>query len=154
MRFYYFLGRLLSPFAAVGLRAYSYLTRTPRARLVVRNENGQVLLVQNWLGGGRWGLPGGGVERGEAPVEAAVRELEEEVGIVREANEAQSLFTIDSSGHKEVVFSLSVTAESIPNQLPNRFEIKEAAWFALDELPPLESLAERVMGRLKENADR
>lgn len=33
------------------------------------------------LYGGHWGLPGGGVDQGETPAEAMVREVDEELGI-------------------------------------------------------------------------
>jgi 8-oxo-dGTP diphosphatase len=50
---------------------------------VIRRE-GRVLLSRvapGNLGAGRWVLPGGGIEFGEAPEEAVVREVEEETGL-------------------------------------------------------------------------
>jgi 8-oxo-dGTP pyrophosphatase MutT (NUDIX family) len=57
------------------------VTSRPRARvLIVYNE--QVLVVKSWLGSGSWTLPGGGIALGEPPLAAAVREVNEELGII------------------------------------------------------------------------
>jgi 8-oxo-dGTP pyrophosphatase MutT (NUDIX family) len=64
------------------LLAYKAL-RTPVAFGVcgiVENEVGHVLLVRQRYTPG-WHFPGGGVERGEPPAEAVIRELQEEVGL-------------------------------------------------------------------------
>ncbi|HET7335067.1 MAG TPA: NUDIX domain-containing protein [Rhizomicrobium sp.] len=47
---------------------------------LAENTQGQVLLVRHSYMAG-WQLPGGGVQRGEPPVEAIVRELREEIGL-------------------------------------------------------------------------
>jgi len=54
--------------------------------IVVVRRGDQVLLAQRSKGGyiGRWGFPGGHIERGETAVEAAMRELGEETGVVAE----------------------------------------------------------------------
>jgi 8-oxo-dGTP pyrophosphatase MutT (NUDIX family) len=49
---------------------------------VIRDGAGRVLLVRSRYHGG-WGLPGGGVDRAEAPAAAALREAREEVGLIR-----------------------------------------------------------------------
>lgn len=51
-------------------------------RLVVLTDRGQVLLIHERLehGGTHWLTPGGGVEPGEQPVAAAIREAAEEIG--------------------------------------------------------------------------
>ncbi len=54
--------------------------------LAVVRRGDQVLLAQRSKGGyvGRWGFPGGHVERGETVIEAAMRELREETGVAAE----------------------------------------------------------------------
>ena len=46
---------------------------------VVMSRGTRVLLVQK--ADGRWGLPGGGIRPGEAPLDAVLRELREETGL-------------------------------------------------------------------------
>jgi putative (di)nucleoside polyphosphate hydrolase len=48
---------------------------------VVRRTDGQVLAFERADQPGQWQLPQGGLERGEAPLEAAWRELGEETGL-------------------------------------------------------------------------
>jgi 8-oxo-dGTP diphosphatase len=52
------------------------------AGAVVFDPEGRVLLVREGYGRGRWSLPGGEIEAGEQPHEAAVREAREETGLV------------------------------------------------------------------------
>ena len=52
---------------------------------VVRSPDGQVLLAERTarqVAGGFWEMPGGKIDPGETPAQAAARELEEEIGIV------------------------------------------------------------------------
>ncbi len=54
------------------------------ARCVLRFDEQYLLAVHSSFWGRReqrWGLPGGGIERGEAPVDAVQRELEEELDL-------------------------------------------------------------------------
>lgn len=57
-----------------------YLPLTRRVRVAVIYDS-QVLLVQNWIGTGRWDLPGGGIKFGESTEDAAIREVHEELGL-------------------------------------------------------------------------
>jgi 8-oxo-dGTP pyrophosphatase MutT (NUDIX family) len=53
-------------------------------RVMVIDPAGRMLLIHEriWDGSTHWVAPGGGVEAGETPQQAAVRELAEETGIV------------------------------------------------------------------------
>jgi 8-oxo-dGTP pyrophosphatase MutT (NUDIX family) len=53
----------------------------PRTRVLLTCSD-SVLLVKNFVSTGRWGMPGGGLHRGEDPHEGAVRELFEETGVI------------------------------------------------------------------------
>jgi mutator protein MutT len=55
------------------------LIQMPCVAAVIREE-GRILL-QRRKDDGRWGLPGGAVDPGEAPAQALVREVHEEVGL-------------------------------------------------------------------------
>ncbi len=147
MKFYYFVGSLLRPFSAVGFFVYSHLTHTPRARVVLRNERGELLLVKGWLSGDEWSLPGGGVARGEEPIKAAVRELEEEVGIMLHAEELRYMYSIRSFGHDELLFEGTIPSADLPEKVPNQFEIQAAQWFSVSNLPKLGILARQVAER-------
>ncbi|HTW17431.1 MAG TPA: NUDIX domain-containing protein [Nocardioides sp.] len=77
------------------------------SRVLPVSPDGQVLLLQDQdparPGALRWGSIGGGIDTGESPVDAALRELREETGIVVGAEElvgpfhrAEAAYTYDS----------------------------------------------------------
>jgi 8-oxo-dGTP diphosphatase len=94
----------------------------------------QVLLVRNWAGTGRWSLPGGGIEHGEQPEQAMRRELQEElkltVGAVTELGFFENRHPLGRPGRY-----LFATSTSNQNFVRNRFELRAAEWFPLDNLP-------------------
>ena len=71
----------------------------PRATAVVVRDD-RVLLVGDQVG--MFMLPGGGIEPGERPEEAAVRELHEETGLT--ATRTEYMFSWDSGTNRHMIF--------------------------------------------------
>ena len=112
------------------VRGMTLGTRT----LVLRNDDKEVLLVRHGYMAG-WFLPGGGVERGEALVEAAIREVREEAGIeATEEPRLHGLFLNDRQfrGDHVACFVLRSFSE---HPFKGGFEIAEARFFAVAALP-------------------
>jgi 8-oxo-dGTP diphosphatase len=78
-----------------------------------------------------WNLPGGGVEPGEAPWDAAVREVAEEVGLAVSVDRLTGVYHRPPSGDPVLVFRCSVLSGE-PVSTP---EAVRVAWFAPAELP-------------------
>jgi ADP-ribose pyrophosphatase YjhB (NUDIX family) len=64
------------------ITAQAMLTPVALGAVALIERNGEILLVRHSYVRG-WLLPGGGVARGEPPEEAILRELREEIGLVR-----------------------------------------------------------------------
>lgn len=102
--------------------------------VVVRNA--QVLLIVSRSG--HWRLPKGGLEQGETPVDAAIRETREETGVVgRPLDPLPGIeYVYVERGrkriHKRVDFYLMewVSGEA---EGYDRTEVKDAAWFSFEE---------------------
>ena len=71
----------ISPYVA-RLRAHvgTDLLLLPGVSAVVRNHDGHLLLARR-SDNGRWSLPAGGIDPGEQPADAVVREVYEETGV-------------------------------------------------------------------------
>lgn len=151
MRFYYFIGRLSSPFQQAFFVMYNAVFRVPRARVLVWNENNEILLVRNWGGKQQWGLPGGGVERGEEPIAAARRELREEVGIALPLHAFTPIATIFYQ-YEAPIYSVTIQKSMLPSTPYNPWEISALQWFTLESLPAdLSPLVPLVLKKLSKS---
>ena len=98
----------------------------------VFDDAGRVLLVrQRYMTG--WRLPGGGVDRGEPPQAAVLRELGEEVGLSGGAAELLGLYNRRAGWASNVVALYRITGASV-NFRPN-LEVAEI-YFADPAHPP------------------
>jgi ADP-ribose pyrophosphatase YjhB (NUDIX family) len=100
----------------------------------VLNYRGKVLVIKNWLGREHWALPGGGISSNENPKDAAIRELNEELGLKLNNNQlklaGEGHWRTDNLGHYYYVF---VANRYFKHINPKRLEITEAKWiFAKD----------------------
>lgn len=102
------------------------------AGAIITNNEGRVLLLKHrFRPSPGWGMPGGFIEQGEQPEEALRRELREEVQL--EVQEVKLFHTraFNEPQQIEIIF----TARAIEDTERLSFEIQQAAWFSLDELP-------------------
>lgn len=137
---YLFFGRTISPLAVLGLKVYSQLTQRPRVRVVVENEDGEILLIRNVLSNGnKWMLPGGGVGRKETLVDAARRELLEETGINKSSFSFRYIGTIHATESgltfDAPIFKVAARKKDLPKKLHNPKEIIDVMWCKIDEPP-------------------
>lgn len=121
---------------ADSMRRRWWLIRKPRlagCRVVVVNDAGQVLLIRHSYGSGKWMLPGGGLNRGEAPLAAAMRELREETGCIL-------LHPIELGVTEEMIHAAShhvhvIAGSTADTPIPDQREIIAAQFFAPAALP-------------------
>ncbi|MBI5666766.1 MAG: NUDIX hydrolase [Chloroflexi bacterium] len=104
-------------------------------------ENDQILLVKESRDG-RWTLPGGWVDIGEAPSEACVRETYEESGYKTQAVKLLAVYDRARHGHPPHlwhIYKLFFRCESVgaSEPLPPNTETEAVAFFAEDALPEL-----------------
>jgi 8-oxo-dGTP pyrophosphatase MutT (NUDIX family) len=115
----------------------------PSAHVAIRDELGRVLLVQHVEG--RWQIPGGAVDPGEHPGDAAARECLEEAGIVVRVGEILGAFGGDAyratySNGDEIGFVPILYAGEIVDgePRPDNDETQAVRWFTLEEIERLE----------------
>jgi 8-oxo-dGTP pyrophosphatase MutT (NUDIX family) len=121
-----------------GYRALKLVWRVRRPSLhgvkCVITDGDMLLLVRHTYGRACWDLPGGRIERAEPPVEAAAREMREELGL-RDADwvSAGELELMTDHRHDTIhVFRAELHAQAV---MIDRGELAAARWFPRAELP-------------------
>lgn len=129
---------------AVGLGGLGwYFSKKPRTNparpnagagvLLQAQDTGRILLAKRSdrvPAGGTWAVPGGHIEPGETPAEAAARELAEELRI--HVNRLKPLYEMRSG-----TFRYETFLRKVPYELHTtlNWESTDVGWFSLDRLP-------------------
>ena len=100
--------------------------------MVVRHSN-EILLIKTTYGY-KYSLPGGGIKKGEQPIDAAKRETFEEVGIRVPEAKALPPFTIHENHQEDTVYSFYSEVTSKEYRL-DFLEIDCAEWHPINKLP-------------------
>ncbi|RLV51247.1 NUDIX domain-containing protein [Nocardioides mangrovicus] len=133
------------------------------AYAVITDERGMLLAHWREHGASAWTLPGGGIDWGEDPADAVVREVREETGyeVVVEAllgiqsrvlTAAQRLLPGEPAQHQvRIVYRCRVVGGELRDEVGGSTDT--AGWFALDAIEDLERVsqvdyARRVAGLL------
>jgi len=107
----------------------------------------RILLLRQPPGRG-WTLPAGLLNRGETPIQGAVREAAEETGIEFEPGQltpASPNAVVHTNGRWiDTVFTARVDAEEVKLSVDGA-EVWEAAWHPLDALPTLTVATQRLL---------
>jgi 8-oxo-dGTP diphosphatase len=94
---------------------------------IICERHGKFLFVRKVES--RWALPGGKIEQGERPADAAARELCEETGLLTQP--MAYLFQFGGKGNHHHVFEATVLESDAPQP---KNEIADCKWFSLDEM--------------------
>jgi len=116
-----------------------YATPKLDARGVVFREE-KILLVRELADGGRWTLPGGWVDVGEAPRLAVEREVREESGYEVKASKLLALYDRDLHDHPPHLFhtyKIFIQCDLLGGAPTESLETGGADFFAPDSLPEL-----------------
>jgi 8-oxo-dGTP pyrophosphatase MutT (NUDIX family) len=112
--------------------------------IVVQDE---MILLQKRADTGDWGYPGGYLEPGETPEEAAARELLEETGLSANNLQLYGVFAGENrhftypNGHEVyVVDVVYICSDFTPSGVSPDDEVLEVRWFPFSDLPEQISL--------------
>ena len=135
------------------------------AYALARDDAARLLLVRiapGYQAVGQWTLPGGGLNFGEEPAAAVVRELEEETGLRGEIEglafvHSYSRGALPSVGDRpfhaiQIVYSVRIAGGELRHEVDESTDM--AAWVSLDELHDLSlvDLVERALSHIETDA--
>ena len=116
-----------------------YMTPKVDVRGAVFKDD-RILLVRETMDNGRWTVPGGWVDPGDGPGQAAEREVFEETGYVVKASRLAAAYDRERHGHPLYIYStikLFFICELIGGSPKESIETGELKFFEEDSLPDL-----------------
>ena len=117
---------------------FYYSNPTPAACCFLTNADGELLLVQRSIEPrrGMWTLPGGFVELGETTDEAALRELEEETGLIGKGTRLIGVATRPSKAVGGIIV-IGYAVDEWGGEMVAATDAMALGFFAPDKRPPL-----------------
>ncbi len=114
----------------------------------VLTDGDKVLLVRHSYGRSEWDLPGGGIKRRERPLDAARREMEEELGIQTDGWHSLGEAWATIYHRRDTLYCFRAEVSS-PELSVDRAELADARWFPRGDLPPdLGKYVRRLLARV------
>lgn len=117
----------------------------PAVSAVIRDDDGRILLARS-QGDDQWALIGGGVEPGEEPKSAIVREIREELGVdasvggIIGAYGGERLVITYPNGDRCAYVTTAYECRLASDALTlEHDELRDAKWFAPADLPRLDT---------------
>ena len=129
-----------------------YLNPSPAAGILVRDDEGRVLLVRRKFEpfAGLWTMPAGFIEYGEEVSETAVRELEEETGLIIEIDSIHAVESCRDDPRGDTVIVM-FEGHVKGGKIKAGDDAEEAGFFSLDDMPEIAfNCQRRILGRLIE----
>jgi 8-oxo-dGTP pyrophosphatase MutT (NUDIX family) len=117
--------------------------------VVLRDDGGRILVVRK-RGTTRYMLPGGKIEAGESPAQAAVRELHEEVGAELEPDSLLFLgeWTASAANEPDHTVHGHIFEHPWIDGLAVRAEIEDLLWLHPNEMSKRDDLAPLLVTRV------
>jgi len=125
----------------------------PSANVIVVNDQDEILMIRR-TDNDNWAIPGGGMDLGESITDAAIRETQEETGIICEITGLVGIYTnphhvilYTSNGEVRQEFSIVFTARPVDGVLRPSSETSEPQWMSAAVLPNLQmdpSMRQRI----------
>jgi ADP-ribose pyrophosphatase YjhB (NUDIX family) len=118
------------------LPSEGYVTPKVDVRAAVFDESGRVLLVRE-VADGRWSLPGGWADVGDAPSVSAAREVLEESGYSTRITHLVGVFDAHDATSPFSAYKVVFAGELTGGEAGGDHETDAVGFYAADELPPL-----------------
>jgi ADP-ribose pyrophosphatase YjhB (NUDIX family) len=130
---------LLSIWRRMPMRLHVFATRLTQPKFnagvctLIFDEAGKVLLFKHTYRKYEWGIPGGGLEYGEQPIDAIVREFYEESNIKIEVKKLLKVASAKEFPHLSIVYLCKI----VGGEFKPSHEISEMKYFDVNALPPM-----------------
>ncbi len=124
-----------------------------RAGVIVCSGD-EILLIQRIKGDRQyWVIPGGGIDEGETSLEAACRELREELELVVQPDQLRLICQITSQGNDETYYKIEIEKKEFvihgeEKERSNENNVYIPTWIRKDELQELDLKPEEMKMKL------